>query len=141
MCITGQSKNLVDWKPSFNIGNADIDRQHKELVDIINDLHASMTKGTGNKELINIMERLTRYTKEHFDFEENLLKKINHPNLQNQIKEHRRSIEKFEEFNSKLKKEKININLMNELQDYLKNWLKYHILGQDQNDLKGITKL
>jgi len=38
---------LFDWNDQLSVGVAEIDKQHQELVKLINDLHEAMREGAG----------------------------------------------------------------------------------------------
>jgi hemerythrin len=33
---------FIDWKPEYSVGHAEIDQQHRKLVEIINSLYEAM---------------------------------------------------------------------------------------------------
>ncbi len=37
--------SLIEWRKEFETGIADVDHEHRELVDLINHLHEHMTGG------------------------------------------------------------------------------------------------
>lgn len=70
--------NLV-WKPSFNVGHDVIDRQHRRLFEIGNDLINSLLsrKPKGDVELL--LDELLHDIKEHFQSEEEIMASYNNP--------------------------------------------------------------
>ena len=68
---------LITWGPSIMVGVPDIDKQHKRLVDLINELHTAMTKGQGRDVVGRVVDALVSYTRDHFGFEE----RVNLPRL------------------------------------------------------------
>ncbi len=42
---------ILQWNQSVSVNDADIDGQHKKLIDMINNLHDSMGQGKGKETL------------------------------------------------------------------------------------------
>ncbi len=120
---------LIVWGPKIKIGIDVIDRQHKRLVDLINELHRAMKQRKGAEVLSRIMNGLVDYTKEHFDYEEGLQAKAGYPDLDTHKEVHRNLVKKVEAYQAKIKDgEKL---VTKDLSAFLKDWLVNHILGTD----------
>ena len=37
--------SLIEWKDEFSVGVAEVDLEHRDLIDLINDLHSLMGEG------------------------------------------------------------------------------------------------
>ena len=61
---------LIDWNESLSVEIAEIDHQHKKLVNILNELHAAMRQGQSKTVMAEIVDRLVDYTATHFATEE-----------------------------------------------------------------------
>ncbi len=70
---------MVKWTKSLVSGIPGIDKQHKELVDKINELLDATRSRKGKEEIVSIFEFLSVYVQEHFEDEERLLLKYNYP--------------------------------------------------------------
>ena len=69
--------NKIQWNPTFSVGFAPIDDQHKVIVGLYNDLSDVISdKAIGVAEI-----ELGRYISEHFQFEYKLMEKYNYPRL------------------------------------------------------------
>jgi hemerythrin-like metal-binding protein len=62
--------DIIPWNDNFNTGIASIDKQHKKLVDIINELATQFAYNSNNIDINNIFDELIDYTNYHFDSEE-----------------------------------------------------------------------
>ncbi len=128
---------LINWGPEYMIGMKTVDGQHEKLVGYINQLHDAMLTGKGNEEIGQILTRLVEYTDSHFKFEERLfdLHKYSHD------KEHRRLhtllVEQVLDFKKKF--DAGEAGLTNEVMDFLKNWLRNHILIEDKKYVGELT--
>ena len=63
-----------NWRKEFSIGIKEMDNQHMELVSIINGIHKALSEGQGMERLGDMLDRLLKYTDNHFAAEEKLLK-------------------------------------------------------------------
>ena len=85
--------NSLEWKEDYKIGIESIDDQHKCLFDIIARI-ANLDAATSNKEeLKNILGELSAYMHQHFEDEENFMRKIKYPELKDHQKIHQEIID------------------------------------------------
>ena len=122
---------LITWNDSLSVKMDDIDSQHKQLFDIINEVHDAMGAGKGNDILGNIMQKLLQYTIDHFAYEEKMLKKIGYPKLNEHHKVHEHLTGQVRELHEKLKAGKYLSTIS--VSNFLKDWLKSHILKVDMH--------
>ena len=125
---------LFKWSDSLSVGIESIDSQHKQLFGFINDVHDAMSSGQGNAVVSQIVGELLKYTKEHFRFEEQMLKEMHYPKLNDHHKVHGYLTEQVVSIHTRLQSgEKLNpVHLSN----FLKDWLKNHIMKIDMHYAK-----
>ncbi|CAA7612016.1 putative Bacteriohemerythrin [Magnetospirillum sp. LM-5] len=76
---------LIVWSQGFDIGHADIDDDHRVVVDIINNLNDSH----GDAALVSwALSGLDRYVRRHFAREEALMRAGQYPDLEAHIALH-----------------------------------------------------
>lgn len=121
--------SLFNWNSSYSVKIPSIDQQHKKLVDLINELHDSMKSGKGSEAMGGILLDLINYTKTHFKFEEDMLKRNGYEKLGDQQRAHAMFVSKIEDTKRDLDSGKpvFSMKMMN----FLKDWLKSHILKTD----------
>ncbi len=117
------------WQDSFSVGVNDIDEQHKRLIDLINDLAKAMSEGKGRDLIGNIIKELEDYTVYHFDFEEKFMEKNGYSDLESHKKIHQNFVDKIKEF--EIKNNEGSLLLSIDIFNFLRDWLKEHILGTD----------
>ncbi len=86
----------IKWDESYGVGVELFDSQHKRFIDIVNTLVWINKNESGNektKTSMDMMNELTRYSREHFTAEEDAMEKYGYPDLEN----HRREHDKFRE--------------------------------------------
>lgn len=119
------------WSDDLLTGNMQIDTEHKELINAINDLLDACNKGKGRAELEKTVKFLSSYTKTHFSREEVLQMKYKYPDYNNHKKYHQNFIDTVENIQKKLLADGPNIALVGEINSKVANWLISHIKRED----------
>jgi hemerythrin-like metal-binding protein len=70
---------LVQWNESDNLGIPTIDRQHRELYKMLNELSQAMAQGQGKEVAAHVMGRLYQFIRGHFEEEDKALRQLNSP--------------------------------------------------------------
>lgn len=120
----------IKWTQKFTVNIDEIDNQHRQFLDITNDLIQSFVKGGVENDFANYLRLLRRYAHVHFETEEQYIKEHAPELLKEQQEEH----QKFEEalklfFRDFLNnKEAVQIDTLK----FLIDWVKNHILDVDK---------
>jgi hemerythrin len=61
---------FIEWDKSERLGIDEIDRQHRNMVEIINDLWVAWRQKQPCTHLLELLAQLVRYTEEHFAYEQ-----------------------------------------------------------------------
>ena len=64
---------ILVWSEEYSINVAEIDAQHKKLLEFVNKLHAGVAAEIDREELRGLFEDLVEYTRFHFESEEKLM--------------------------------------------------------------------
>lgn len=120
---------LVNWSTNLSINVVRYDEQHKELVNLINELHEGMLNGSAHEAMGEILNRLTNYTVTHFKDEEEWMAQYNYP----KYIEHKNSHEQLvEQVKVVVQKHQAGMKINKEVLLFLKDWLNMHILDEDK---------
>ncbi|MFA6400257.1 MAG: bacteriohemerythrin [Salinivirgaceae bacterium] len=125
-----EEKVLINWSDNYSVGYAEIDEQHKKLVEMINTLYFSFTQGDADKIIEPILNEMIQYTDYHFKIEEEYFEKYNYPGKQEHKIEHQHFVEKISTFHNDYKSGSITVSY--EIMDFLKDWLISHIKTSDK---------
>ncbi|MGY0219615.1 bacteriohemerythrin [Endozoicomonadaceae bacterium StTr2] len=68
----------LEWDKSLSVGIAELDDQHKEMIDLLNELHRSLLK-SDQVQARKILDALIQCTQIHFSVEESLMQILNYP--------------------------------------------------------------
>lgn len=131
----------VFWKKEYSVGSDYLDRQHQNLLLIVNDFNRSINKNEGTKAAYSILNRLVQYVETHFRDEELLMKSARFPldELNAHIKEHEELTENIfalcENWTSQ-KEESLP-----KISKFLVDWLMVHIMSTDMKYSKYIAQI
>lgn len=64
--------SFIEWGEKYEIGVEEVDKQHQQLFEIINDFHEAMRTGSGKEEVGRTIEELENYVNYHFSSEREL---------------------------------------------------------------------
>jgi hemerythrin len=120
---------LIQWSESLSVKIAEIDGQHKKLIDLINELNEAMGQGKGRTVIGKIVEGLVSYTEYHFRTEERYFDLFGYPEKISHKKEHTAFVARVTAFKDDLAKGKIALSI--EVMNFLSDWLRNHIKGVD----------
>ena len=121
---------FMEWNASLDLGIAEFDNQHKQLVALLNDLYDAMRGGHGKDVIGRILESLVQYTKTHFVDEEWFLKHNAYPDLAAHKAEHVLLTRQVLDAQKRYMAQGSG-SLSVELLDFLKTWLSTHIQKSD----------
>jgi len=131
------------WSNDLQTGNVQIDNEHKELINAINNLLEACNEGKGRAEIEKTVNFLSSYTKTHFRHEEVLQSKYNYPDYNNHKKYHQSFLETVESIRKKLLTNGPSIVLVGEVNSKVGSWIINHIKKEDAKvalHIKNSTK-
>jgi hemerythrin-like metal-binding protein len=122
---------MIEWEGKYSTGISIIDEEHKKLIDIIN--NAIVVKQYNNvpeEEVLEILKGICEYALEHFATEETYMKKFNYPEYQSHLEEHHNFTMKTVDYCNRVIKD--DYQIMDNLLEYLQQWLVHHIQEVDK---------
>lgn len=122
--------SLIRWDQSFSVNVAEIDQQHRHMIDLYNKLYAAMMQQKGNQILGGILDALANYAEKHFSLEERYFHKIKYSGTRGHILEHRAFVQRLGELRTKDQAGKAFLTV--ETLAFLRDWLEEHIKGTDK---------
>ena len=78
------------WSPAYETGNAQIDDQHRQLLDLANLLWTALVEGKSDAVVSRAIDALSAYARHHFAEEEAFFERIGTPVLAEHIQQHER---------------------------------------------------
>ncbi len=130
------------WDQHFVTGLAEVDKQHRRLVDLINQFGSLVVDDELNSRDIDaVLGQLADYADHHFHMEENFMTalKVDERHLAEHIQAHRGFLQEVKSMYAGMSPE--NSEVAKNLLEFLTQWLAYHILGSDQNMARQVRAI
>ena len=121
---------LMTWSDALSTGVRAMDDQHKGLVNTLNELHAAMLVGNNKAATGQLLDRLVKYTHDHFAAEEALLTRTKFPRLSAHLTKHKDLTSQVEQFVARYQRGELSLNI--DLLMFLRDWLSTHIQKEDK---------
>lgn len=120
---------FIEFTDKNQINVAEIDAQHRNLFDILNNLHAATVEGREQSSLVEIFNGLIEYTVEHFQAEEDFMEKYQYPEIHAHKEEHNKLTGQALQLQQQFTNGSATISF--ELLDFLHDWLNEHTMETD----------
>ena len=126
---------FITWTQKYTTGIEEVDAQHKQLVNIINELYDARHSQNSQEVVNGILSKMTDYAEYHFNFEEALINQLNPSELEEHKAKHQSFRTYIKEILGYQTKEKFFVEDM--LMMFLESWLTKHILIEDMKALSS----
>ena len=120
-----------EWDNSFSVNISAMDDDHVRLVQKLRTIYDAISVGRGKEVVSPLIDNLQNYASTHFSREEKLLLERNHPDIDQQISQHKLFLEKVHHFKTHFEQENRPIAIS--LLSFLNQWVLNHISKLDMN--------
>jgi hemerythrin len=121
--------SVASWDDSYRTGNQKVDEQHKALFGMVNELHEAILANKSKEILAPTLEKLAKYTIEHFQTEETMMQQMAYPGLHGHKKKHEDLTSQVKQLVDGFRGGKMTLSIT--LSQFLANWLRHHIKEDD----------
>lgn len=80
--------SLIEWKDEYSVGVASVDLEHRELIELINDLHALIGENASTEEVVSMLGEIFAQISAHFALEEKYMRESRYPLFQEHKADH-----------------------------------------------------
>lgn len=125
---------LISWIDAMSVGVPEIDGDHQEWINILNDLADAIT-AKDRKAYFRVLARSVEYPTYHFEREEAFMEKIGYPDLEDHRRAHHHFTAKIVKHYKGMRDDYDPDSFFEKGIDYLilvSEWLQDHIMGTDQ---------
>jgi methyl-accepting chemotaxis protein len=121
-----------EWDERYQLDVISMDKEHRILIAIMNKFLSALNFND-KIEIENTFMELANYTVKHFSDEEAFMESIRFPEFEKHKIIHEELVQKVLSFKANITDGSLN---KVEISDFLKDWLAYHIVGQDKKYAK-----
>lgn len=131
---------FVQWDDAYSINVTEVDRQHQQLFDLINELHEAMTDGRARhtvaavvhemQTMATTLKQLMDYTSYHFSTEETYMVEHAYPERDEHMAAHAHFIERVHAFKQDFDCGEALHPV--EIVEVIRDWWQSHILVVDK---------
>ena len=118
------------WEPSFSVGIWEIDRQHRLLIGLINQLHEAVLGADPEKNPQAIFSAMVECLRNHFRFEEAYLERLGYKDIGVELASHRELLDQLAHMRQLFDAGPLTVSP--EPVNFLKEWVTTHILQCNQ---------
>jgi len=115
----------IIWDDTFSVHNLELDKQHKRLVAILNNLHDAINLGDNQQSVSEVFTALAVTVKAHFTSEEQLMRQKAYSGLKQLQQENDSLIEQIAVLSKGVASG--NSELIRDMQRFMENWWTKHI--------------
>ena len=120
----------LEWSDKLNVGIEQIDEQHRELVDILNEMYESVYDNHELSVVCELGERLIQCAILHFEAEDKLLLRHNYPVYQEHCIKHAELTREIQALIDGLRQGETSATMT--VMHFLRDWLSVHIIHEDK---------
>ncbi len=120
---------FLDWYKAYSVGVDSIDKQHIELLTIINEFHEKLHNGEGRAGLLTVFTKLKLFTSNHFAYEEKFMEEFGFEGFLEHKKEHDALIAQMVDLENRFNNGENALSYKVIL--FVKEWITVHMVGTD----------
>jgi hemerythrin len=119
----------LNWSDEYHINVEEIDEQHRQMADLVEELHLAVENGADPDTLKHILRSLIDHTREHFATEEDLMDQHGYPKARIHKAEHESLLKQLDIVQQSLVGGKIPAFCKNV--DISSDWMMVHVTNSD----------
>lgn len=129
---------MIRWDDDKFIGVEEADRQHRQMVNMMNDVHLMSAQGRNPESIAKSLQTLTEYTRTHFEWEEEMLESENYHRLDAHKEEHARLLRELGQHQQAIRS--ANPTQIDQILSALNTWLIEHVKHSDKDYARFIQE-
>ncbi len=128
----GSGKPKLAFDPAtMATGHDAVDQQHRNLIDMVNQLEEAVEQGRGREGVDRLLNFLGDYAAKHFSMEEKIMTATHCPAAEKNREAHKAMFETYKKWRSNYDQHGFDPKLVIELKNILSEWLVQHICKID----------
>ncbi len=121
---------MIKWDDKYSVNVSIIDEEHKKLINIINKTILAKQYNNNPRSILEILDDMTVYAKEHFKTEETYMSNFKYHDYKTHKDEHQNFSKNILAYSKCLMRG--NYQILEDILEYLQLWLVHHIQESDK---------
>lgn len=120
---------LIEWKDEYSVGVPDVDAEHRDLIELINTLYASMQARDGRPDVMEFLGEIYVRIASHFALEELIMRRHEYDEYREHKRDHEHLLEEIRNIMDDYEDGKVLDD--DELANRLDSWFSEHFRTRD----------
>lgn len=121
---------LIEWRPEYEIGYTAVDREHEELIRLLNALYAALGKNAPTDDIQAFLGEVFARISAHFALEESVMRREGYDQYAEHKAEHEQLLDDIRDIMDAYDAGRY-VNLEDEFADKLRHWFVDHFSTTD----------
>lgn len=124
---------MIVWNASFETGHDDIDREHQEICERLNQIGTALQAGASRELIVAMVTLLKDYTSAHFSREEAAMACLKCPLRTDNCAAHEKFSARLERWLEVLTIPEVNTVILKDVHEESCRWIQQHLLQIDSS--------
>ena len=125
----------MQWKDEYPVGIAEIDSQHKGIIDLFIVINAAIENRESRADIYFKLEQLREQARFHFAVEESLMRMHGFAQHKEHVEQHKHLLDKLDQLQMTTLSRQVTMNTIH----YLSNWYTNHLKTQDRDFVRYLV--
>jgi hemerythrin-like metal-binding protein len=121
--------SLIEWRDEYSVGIADVDHEHREMIDLINAVHDSIEKNASAEEIADFLGDIYTRIAAHFALEERVMRERAYDEFEDHKEDHERLLDEIRDIMDFHETDGYYSD--KDLADQLNRWFSQHFQTRD----------
>jgi hemerythrin-like metal-binding protein len=121
---------LIEWRKEFETGVPDIDHEHREIIELINNLHEQMAGGADHAQVADFLGEVFAKIAAHFALEESVMRKHSYDEYEAHKADHERLLDEIRDIMD-AQQEDPSAAYGDSLSSTIRDWFVNHFKSKD----------
>ena len=119
----------LQWRDEFSVGIAEVDHEHRELIELINNLQQDLKAGSDTQKVMRSLGEIFAQISSHFALEEKMMRKTRYPAYAEHKEDHETPLDDLRDIMDDVEDDGILDDV--QLTDDLDRWFSDHFRTHD----------
>ncbi|MEM7221823.1 MAG: hemerythrin family protein [Pseudomonadota bacterium] len=121
---------LITWRDEFKVGVPAVDYEHKEMIDLINQLYANLGEDADRDSVLDFLGEVFAKISAHFALEERIMRECDYDQLADHKADHERLLEEIRDIMDEVETAETK-DYKAKLSRHLESWFTEHFKTRD----------